>query len=409
MSPSMIVFDLRHPTDWPCRPGFFKMPTIENIKHQAHMCYTDLTPGYFSLLYKDEYGESVKLTQEYEIRKIWDDAAAQKKLPCLFISKTVVPAQATNSASVSRTYSKRISWESNNQSAQPPPNSLGNSAGFSVMLSYKWDDKEKVLHVRKWLLDHGMSVWMDIDKMTGNVYAKMAVGVLSSKVVVPCLSIEYAKSENCRRELCYAADLRKPLAPTMTQIEKSLDYTRQQLGWAGLITAGMLFIDISSSQPGTVQWEAKMAELRNEIENHMREIESGTGLQIQIDDTIPDHAKKLKLLLNPIDFNRDIDQYKAAFVEGTRSWLAERIQQWLESDEQIMWLTGGAGVGKSIMAWMVANRVVSSAEVGAQFYCRYNNADKNSPHKLVTSVAYQLALKSEEYSAMIGESLLLNL
>src|SRR5262249_55919651 len=55
-----------------------------------------------------------------------------------------------------------------------------------------------------------------------------------------------------------------------------------------------------------------------------------------------------------------------------------------------LWLNGGAGVGKSIIAWLVTNSLPDGFLLGSQFYCRHNDKLKNSAARLVATIAYDL-------------------
>ncbi|KAJ3119487.1 hypothetical protein HK098_005400 [Nowakowskiella sp. JEL0407] len=77
---------------------------------------------------------------------------------------------------------------------------------FDVMLSYNWGHQPLVVRMRDALRKRGLEVWMDVEEMSGNVYAKMSEAVLSSKVIVSCLTHAYERSFNCKRELNFSWD-----------------------------------------------------------------------------------------------------------------------------------------------------------------------------------------------------------
>jgi TIR domain len=81
------------------------------------------------------------------------------------------------------------------------------------MLSYCWDDQKTVLRIRDELTARGFKVWIDVEKMSGNIYDKMAEAVESCNVVVPCLSTSYSSSENCLMEIRFAVSEKKRIVP----------------------------------------------------------------------------------------------------------------------------------------------------------------------------------------------------
>ncbi|KAI8846559.1 hypothetical protein BC829DRAFT_264225 [Chytridium lagenaria] len=85
--------------------------------------------------------------------------------------------------------------------------------------------------------------------MAGNVYGKMADAVLGSSVVCPCLTAAYEASGNCKRELGFAAD--------QTRFFKKIVPIRLEPGpftWSALITAGLLYTEITQRQTGRARW-----------------------------------------------------------------------------------------------------------------------------------------------------------
>lgn len=53
----------------------------------------------------------------------------------------------------------------------------------------------------------------------------------------------------------------------------------------------------------------------------------------------------LTRLLSPYDLSEDLARYRDGFVG--RLWLEKRLQEWLLTDERLLWITGGPGAGKS--------------------------------------------------------------
>ncbi|KAJ3101473.1 hypothetical protein HDU97_001348 [Phlyctochytrium planicorne] len=137
----------------------------------------------------------------------------------------------------------------------------GNQDKFDVMLSYNWSHQKTVIRIRDSLIERGLTVWLDLEQMSGNVYAKMANAVLGSSVVCPCLTAAYEASGNCKRELGFAAD--------QTRMGKKIVPIRLENGpftWSALITAGLLYTQIGDNElQNPSSWETTMDNLYKEI------------------------------------------------------------------------------------------------------------------------------------------------
>ena len=66
------------------------------------------------------------------------------------------------------------------------------------MISYPWKYQEAMKEVKTELESKGLRVWMDVDKMTGNILQTMARAVEKSSVILIAMSREYQNSKYCR-------------------------------------------------------------------------------------------------------------------------------------------------------------------------------------------------------------------
>jgi len=72
------------------------------------------------------------------------------------------------------------------------------------MISYNWTYQSTILQIVKLLIDQGISVWMDLDEMSGNILEAMSNAIDNSDIVLICASQEYADSRNCKLEAQYS-------------------------------------------------------------------------------------------------------------------------------------------------------------------------------------------------------------
>ncbi|KAJ3087872.1 hypothetical protein HK100_008213, partial [Physocladia obscura] len=97
--------------------------------------------------------------------------------------------------------------------------------------------------------------------------------------------------------------------------------------------------------------------------------------------------------LSPVDFTSDLDKFSQAYVSGTREIILNAIVDWMKTDQSsTLCQLGGAGVGKTMLAWLLHSQAPRfSYQVGAYFFCKHNDEQKNNPRNIVSTLASQLA------------------
>ncbi|KAJ3100160.1 hypothetical protein HK100_004766, partial [Physocladia obscura] len=97
--------------------------------------------------------------------------------------------------------------------------------------------------------------------------------------------------------------------------------------------------------------------------------------------------------LSPVDFTSDLEKFSQAYVYGTREMILNAIIDWMKADKSsTLCQLGGAGVGKTMLAWLLNSEAARfSHQVGAYFFCKHNDEQKNNPRNIVSTLASQLA------------------
>ncbi|KAJ3799070.1 hypothetical protein GGU11DRAFT_722267 [Lentinula aff. detonsa] len=123
---------------------------------------------------------------------------------------------------------------------------------------------------------------------------------------------------------------------------------------------------------------------------------------------IKDIALSQSLLsLNPVHGARynciDRDQC----LDGTRVSVLDDIQRWFDKgEEQIYWLNGAAGMGKTTIALSVAHRLHSNPQLLlATFFCSRESVDRKNPGLIFPTIACQLASWNHEFQDILVEVL----
>ena len=80
-------------------------------------------------------------------------------------------------------------------------------------------------------------------------------------------------------------------------------------------------------------------------------------------------------------------------LRGTRKAVLWEIEHWSagEHKQQIFWLNGLAGTGKSTIAQTFAERMFADGKLGASFFCSRDFADRSNLQAIFPTLAFQLA------------------
>ncbi|KAJ3118581.1 hypothetical protein HK098_005900 [Nowakowskiella sp. JEL0407] len=253
-----------------------------------------------------------------------------------------------------------------------PPALTGDNS-FDVMISYQWDHQKIVKCIHE-SLKQEFTVWIDLEQMHGHIVQRMYEAVSRSSVVIACYSSKYKVSYNCTKEISLADFLRKPIAP--------VHMDKGPFDWLEAIAPGVIYVDLAGIDHAHREWKSKMNTLANEIRKKLK------STTMQPSDTLLDPLAKW---LKPVNFAQDVAAYQKAYVEGTRTWLIQKAHQEFLSS-RVIWLNGGAGVGKSVMTWLLSQNLPSGFVLGSRFFCRHNDTLKNNTKSVILTTAYQLSM-----------------
>ncbi|TPX35066.1 hypothetical protein SmJEL517_g02378 [Synchytrium microbalum] len=106
-----------------------------------------------------------------------------------------------------------------------------------------------------------------------------------------------------------------------------------------------------------------------------------------------DEFSDLHAWLNPSDFRLAMFTLKEKRLKATRVWLMDELMEWATKDDQyrVFWLSGVAGVGKSVIAGCFADELQNRNQLAAHFFCKHDELARNDPFQLITTLAFQLA------------------
>ncbi|KAJ3093575.1 hypothetical protein HK100_006543 [Physocladia obscura] len=257
---------------------------------------------------------------------------------------------------------------------------------FDVMV---WStSKDLVKHIVNILRKYGLSVWFDEDQMHDNLYDRMAEAIYKSKVICIILNNAYQDSSNCIRECSYAADKNKPFV-VVRDTNEVLTAKAPSLLAAGKLYSNFANVTIRDEKFGT--------EVDTLINNIKKNLASTSNLAISLN-----RISTEKNLFFAVDFSDDFKKFRDAYVFPTRRWLLNNINHWINNGScSVLCMLGGAGVGKSMFAWLVHENPIDYV-APAIFFCRHNNDEKNNAKNVITTLAMQLAKYSPEFETHLS-------
>ncbi|KAI9332083.1 hypothetical protein BDR26DRAFT_652645 [Obelidium mucronatum] len=271
---------------------------------------------------------------------------------------------------------------------------------FDVMVSYCWkSSKDLVDTVVYALRAEGLTVWFDESEMHNNILDRMAEAICKSKVFCMFLNVEYQESYNCQLEYGFAAAKKKPVV-----IARDTTGDLKDDG-AALLAGCNLYSDFSGPDFDT-PFQLLYMNIRNAIAtstaNHSA-VAIAEAQQQQQQQQQPESGELLRDWLNPVDFTDDLTRFQEAYVPPTRQWMLKSLREWMSQETQsVLVLFGGAGVGKSVFAWL-AQHNPDTYIAPASFFCRHNNERKNNAKNVLSTLAFQLAEYSQEFAAYLYE------
>lgn len=97
--------------------------------------------------------------------------------------------------------------------------------------------------------------------------------------------------------------------------------------------------------------------------------------------------------LKACDFSSLVEAKQREHFPGTREWLFNEVENWLNSNDRtkrVFWLVGGGGTGKSVVSAQLMARKNVRERVMAWHFCRYEKAAENDVRVILQSLAAML-------------------
>ena len=116
--------------------------------------------------------------------------------------------------------------------------------------------------------------------------------------------------------------------------------------------------------------------------------------------------------LAQVNTERVIQYHSGKYLEETRLHVFDKIKLWLDdltSENRVMVISGDAGMGKSVIAAVVCQRMQHTGRLSGSHFCQHNKKLYRNPKVMLQSLASQLSDVLPEYKSELVKKLSRNL
>lgn len=252
-----------------------------------------------------------------------------------------------------------------------------------IFFSYGHDANREIVNRFKADLEkRGHQVWIDY-KVIGSYDRGGAItrGIHDSQLAVAFLSINAARDlGECRSEIAMARHHFGTIHPTTDESApmECIPAIISHLQWRELSEA-------PDAQAYERFYEEKLLEIIRRVEGEAPRFAS--------------ESEVLRRVLQPSDFDSKFAQHSEGFIG--REWCFEAFESWLhhQPDSRVFWAKAGPGFGKSALAVQIASRFRGA--VAGVWFCDYQSRELSDPLQAVRTLAFQLALRWDDYRARL--------
>ena len=199
---------------------------------------------------------------------------------------------------------------------------------------------------------------------------------------------------------------------THSKTQKTVDAIHQSLA-----KTQKTFEDVHQTQANT---QKTVEDVRHSMNNTQQSFEEVAAGLKEIKETVDslndtkenDRTDEVLSNLTKSEFRGDIEYYAKRFQQGTREWVFDRVQNWLDdrsSQNRVMVISGNAGMGKSVISAVICKRMQEAGRLSGSHFCQYNNVRYCKPQLMIQSLACHFSYALPEYKQALVEQLSRNL
>lgn len=267
----------------------------------------------------------------------------------------------------------------------PAPLSAKADKPKRIFFSYGHDaNRELVDRFKADLEDRGHQVWIDYKEIGSWDDWKGAItrGIHDAQLAIAFLSIHSTRDPGvCRNEVAMALQHFGKVYPVLVEEvpRESIPVTIAHLQWPDL-SRWREFRDQEDLDFERF-YEEKFLEIVSRVEGEAGRFAS--------------EAEVLRRALNPSGFEGRFARHLDGFTG--REWVFDEFEHWLDRQpsSRVFWIKAGPGFGKTALAVQMANR--HRAAIVGTWFCDHQSVELRDPLRTVQTIAYQLALRWDDY------------
>ncbi|XP_015778917.1 PREDICTED: uncharacterized protein LOC107356807 isoform X2 [Acropora digitifera] len=154
------------------------------------------------------------------------------------------------------------------------------------------------------------------------------------------------------------------------------------------------------------------------LQIHTTTLESRIGdvhqavTEIRQSQLYTDQEDEILKKLAKVDTQRDVTDYAARYLQGTRESFFAKVETWLDdasSLNRVMVISGNAGMGKSVLAAETCRRMQETGRLSGSHFCHHDKLRHRNPKVMLQSLAVHLSCNLPEYKKALVEQLCRNL
>jgi hypothetical protein len=273
-----------------------------------------------------------------------------------------------------------------------------------IFLSYGHDRSEELVHCIKADLERrGHDVWFDQSEIKGGDDWRRSIteGIVDSSRVLSFLSKHSTRDPGvCLDEIAIAVGVKGGNIQTIlveSEQEVKPPASISHIQWLDMRdwnerrdrSVGLPPEDRAAAEAAWEKWyQEKLADIVAVVESDESRRFSG-------------EIEQLAQHLKPVSSDSRIRDLLRKPLVG-RSWLVEAIEAWRTSADRgsrLFWIMGAPGVGKSAFAAHLAH--YGKDKVLAIQFCEYDRPDHRSAHRIVRTLAFQIATRLPDYRKLL--------